>query len=274
MKKQVKKLFALLTAGMVLLSSSAVYAAQSPQIAATAAPFASSTSCSIDVISYDVYLGYLRASFYPSCSEGSRFRALSYSYIVEQESGAGSNRFVYVTSGEAASADYYAPIPISAYTNPKEGERIRVRMTMKCSVFNGNAYIKDFNETREFYFDDYTSSQSVSHQLSGSVSLDSVGLSPRQLDASYLLGVSGTDVRFENKVCSYTVEQESGAGTSNFTTIVSKTLADIPANLNISCPVSIKPGEQVRVTITIRADAFSGDFVGRVTKTEEFYFNL
>lgn len=157
MKSNRKRILAILTAGLLVASSSAVYAAQLPQEAPSLVSSSSSSNSynlggNVTAGNYTLTSNKFSAEFFGTVfGTDVQFRIKIIDYKVEMETGTGTNEFTTIDSGTVQDYNAYR-VSTDCNVSLKPGQRIRVTVRISAPAFHGYQYVGDAGATEVFYY--------------------------------------------------------------------------------------------------------------------------
>lgn len=155
MKKQLKKGIAILTAGVLLTTSAAAYAAQLPGENGKEPLLSSSSgynaSATIELDSYQLTSDRIIVDCdFKLGGYDVQYRSSSYNYFIEVEEGPGTSNFVKVYENNGAGL--VPGIRIDQPISIKEGERVHVQVYLVGYAFHGYTPVGHPSDKKDFYF--------------------------------------------------------------------------------------------------------------------------
>lgn len=145
-----KRIAALLAAGILAATTSAVYGAQLPQDTNSVAASSSSESLYMNITETSHQLTPTRFTASYEGSGSHQFRTMNSTVTIEREVGMNTSKFETVAVRQYGSAPYYISVDESISLNP--GERLRVTISSRASVFDGYEYVGDVFGYEEFIY--------------------------------------------------------------------------------------------------------------------------
>lgn len=262
-----KRIVALLAAGILAATTSAVYGAQLPQDTTLSLPSSSGShdlSMGISEGSHELTSTRFVANYYAHPNGDSiQLRAMNSTVVLEREMGAGSSNYQKI--GEYTHSEPYN-IPVDQAISLEPGETLRVTVNASGPAFYGYNYVGGCSASRVFYY------TLRGESLYMNITETSHTLTPTRFTASY--EGSGSH-QFRTMNSTVTIEREIGMNTSKFETVAVRQYGSAPYYISVDESVSLNPGERLRVTISSRASVFDGyEYVGDVFGYEEFIYTL